>query len=59
MMRYIAGFMIILASLGAGAHAQSYRGTVNVLMLGRWDVTVSVSKDGQRVGSKQTSLVAR
>jgi len=28
-------------------------------MLGRWDVTVTVSKDGQRIGSKQTSVVAR
>ena len=37
----------------------TYRGTVNVLMLGRWDVTVAVSKDGRRLGSKQTSVVAR
>jgi len=37
----------------------TYRGTVNVLMLGRWDVTVTVSRDGQRIGSKQTSVVAR
>ncbi len=37
----------------------TYRGTVNILMLGRWDVTVAVSKDGRRLGSKQTSVVAR
>ena len=36
-----------------------YRGTGNVMMSGRWDVTVNVSKDGERLGSRQLSVVAR
>ena len=36
-----------------------YRGAGQVLMGGRWDVTVNVSKDGQLVGSRQFSVVAR
>ncbi len=44
-----------LMSAGGG----TYRGTVSVLMPGRWEVTVAVSKDGRRLGSKQTSVVAR
>ena len=36
-----------------------YRGTWNVMMSGRWDVTVNVSKDGERLGSRQLSVVAR
>ena len=36
-----------------------YRGTGHVMMAGRWDVTVNVMRDGQRIGSQQTSVVAR
>jgi hypothetical protein len=36
-----------------------YRGSGQVMMAGRWDVTVNVSKDGQRLGSKQFAVVAR
>ena len=44
-----------LASVGGGV----YRGTSQVMMGGRWDVTVNVSKDGQRLGSEQFAVVAR
>src|SRR3989442_14232749 len=36
-----------------------YRGTGNVMIAGRWDVTVSVTRNGQRLGSKQMTVVAR
>jgi hypothetical protein len=36
-----------------------YRGPGQVMMAGRWDVTVSVSKGGQQVGRKQLAMVAR
>ncbi|MGE4054628.1 MAG: FixH family protein, partial [Vicinamibacterales bacterium] len=36
-----------------------YRGSGQVMMGGRWDVTVTVSKDGQRLGSRQLAVVAR
>ena len=43
------------------AHAGNgvYRGTGQVMMAGRWDVTVNVLRDGQRIGSQQVSVVAR
>jgi RND family efflux transporter MFP subunit len=43
------------------AHAANgvYRGTGQVMMAGRWDVTVNVLRDGQRIGSQQVSVVAR
>jgi RND family efflux transporter MFP subunit len=43
------------------AHAGNgvYRGTGQVMMAGRWDVTVNVLRDGQRIGSRQLSIVAR
>jgi Cu(I)/Ag(I) efflux system membrane fusion protein len=44
-----------LAPTGNG----SYRGTGQVVMTGRWDVTVNVSKGGQRLGTEQFALVAR
>jgi nitrogen fixation protein FixH len=44
-----------LAPAGAGL----YRGPALVAMGGRWEVTVTVTKAGQRVGSKQFALVAR
>lgn len=42
-------------------HAGSgvYRGAGQVMMAGRWDVTVNVLRDGQRIGSQQVSVVAR
>ena len=36
-----------------------YRGTAQVMMAGRWDVTVDVSRGGQRLGSRQFAVVAR
>ncbi len=36
-----------------------YRGPGEVMMAGRWDVTVVVTRNGQRVGSRQLAMVAR
>ena len=36
-----------------------YRGPGQVMMAGRWDVTVNVSKGGQQLGRKQVAVVAR
>ena len=36
-----------------------YRGPGQVMMAGRWDVTVSVTKGGQQLGRKQVAVVAR
>jgi Cu(I)/Ag(I) efflux system membrane fusion protein/cobalt-zinc-cadmium efflux system membrane fusion protein len=36
-----------------------YRGSGQVMMGGRWDVTVNVTKNGQRLGSRQFAVVAR
>ena len=36
-----------------------YRGTGEWLMSGRWDVSVTVMRGGQRLGSRQLSMVAR
>jgi len=36
-----------------------YRGSGEVMMAGRWDVTVVVSKGGQRIGAKQLIVTAR
>ena len=44
-----------LPSAGGGV----YRGTGQVMMAGRWDVTVDVSRGGQRLGSRQFAVVAR
>jgi RND family efflux transporter MFP subunit len=43
------------------AHAADgvYRGKGDVPMAGRWDVTIAVTRDGRRLASKQTTLVAR
>jgi RND family efflux transporter MFP subunit len=43
------------------AHAGNgvYRGTGQVMMAGRWDVTVNVLRDRQRIGSQQVSVVAQ
>ena len=44
-----------LPSAGGGI----YRGAGQVIMGGRWDVTVDVSRGGQRLGSRQFAIVAR
>ena len=44
-----------LPSVGGGV----YRGPGQVVMGGRWDVTVTVTTDGRRLGSRQFALVAR
>jgi hypothetical protein len=36
-----------------------YRGAGQVMMAGRWDVTVTVGKGGQQIGRKQLAIVAR
>ena len=36
-----------------------YRGTGQVMMAGRWDTTVTVTRGGQRLGTKQLPVVAR
>ena len=36
-----------------------YRGEIDVLMTGRWEVTVSVARGGERLGSKQLTAIAR
>jgi Cu(I)/Ag(I) efflux system membrane fusion protein len=36
-----------------------YRGSGNVRMAGRWDVTITVTRNGQRIGGTQTTVVAR
>jgi membrane fusion protein, copper/silver efflux system len=36
-----------------------YRGPGQVMMAGRWDVTVTVSKGGQQMGRKQLAIMAR
>lgn len=43
------------------AHAEPgvYRGTGQIAMGGRWDVTVTVSRGGERIGRRQFSVVAR
>ncbi|MBI2185692.1 MAG: FixH family protein [Acidobacteria bacterium] len=44
-----------LTSAGGGV----YRGMGQVMMAGRWDVTVNVDRGGQRVGSRQFAVVAK
>jgi membrane fusion protein, copper/silver efflux system len=44
-----------LAHAGGGV----YRGPGQVMMGGRWDVTVTVSRGGQRLGNRQFALVAK
>jgi len=53
--------MPAMRSEAALTHAGSglYRGTAQVLAPGRWDVTVTVLRDGQGIGSRQLSIVAR
>ena len=44
-----------LSAMGGGA----YRGTGQVVMAGRWDVTVTVTRGGQRLGTKPLAVVVR
>jgi hypothetical protein len=44
-----------LSRAGAGV----YRGTGQVMMAGRWDASVTVTRGGQRLGTKQLPVVAR
>lgn len=44
-----------LSPVGGG----TYRGSGQVMMAGRWDATVTVTRGGQRLGSKQLPVVAR
>jgi RND family efflux transporter MFP subunit len=44
-----------LSPVGAGV----YRGSGQVMMAGRWDATVTVTRGGQRLGTKQLPMVAR
>ncbi len=44
-----------LSPAGAGV----YRGTGQAMMAGRWDTTVTVTRGGQRLGTKQLQVVAR
>lgn len=44
-----------LSAAGGG----EYRGTGQVMMAGRWEATVTVTRGGQRLGSKEQPLVAR
>jgi RND family efflux transporter MFP subunit len=36
-----------------------YRGTGQVVMAGRWDVTIAVTRGGQRLGSRQLAVIAQ
>jgi RND family efflux transporter MFP subunit len=44
-----------LTAIGGG----TYRGTSQVMTPGRWDVAVSVRRNGQLLGSRQFALIAR
>jgi RND family efflux transporter MFP subunit len=50
-----------MRSESALKHAGSgtYRGTGQIMMAGRWDVTITVSRNGRLIGSRQFGLVAR
>jgi membrane fusion protein, copper/silver efflux system len=43
----------------AGAGGGIYRGTGQVLMASRWDVTIVVMRNGQRLGTKQLPMVTK
>lgn len=43
----------------AGISPGTYRGTVDVPMAGRWDVTTTVLRAGQRLGAAHTTVIAR
>ena len=37
----------------------TYRGTGQVMSPGRWDTTITVTRNGQRIGSKQLGITAQ
>jgi RND family efflux transporter MFP subunit len=37
----------------------TYRGSIDVLMAGRWDVTVTVTRGSERLGSSRQTVIAR
>lgn len=39
--------------------AGGYHGTLDVPMAGRWDVTITVSRGGERLGARQMTVIAR
>ena len=43
----------------SGASGGVYRGIGQVMMAGRWDTTVTVTRGGQRLGTKHLAIVAR
>jgi RND family efflux transporter MFP subunit len=47
--------VVTLAPAGNGA----YRGAGQVLTAGRWDVTMTVTRAGQRLGARQLAVIAR
>jgi hypothetical protein len=53
--------MPAMRSEAALGHAGTglYRGTLDVMMAGRWEATVTVRRGTERLGSKQLTLVAR
>jgi hypothetical protein len=42
-----------------GGKGGEYRGHANISMAGRWDVTVTVARGGQRLGSRSFGVTAR
>jgi nitrogen fixation protein FixH len=46
---------VTLSPAGGGV----YRGSGEIMMAGRWDATVMVTRGGQRLASKQIAVVAR
>ena len=38
---------------------RDYRGSIDVLSTGRWDVTVTVTRGAERLGAQQLTLIAR
>jgi len=42
-----------------GAGGGTYRGEIDVLMGGRWDVAITVMRGDERLGSRQLTLLAR
>ena len=44
-----------LAAAGGGM----YRGRADLMSAGRWDVTVTVTRDGQRLGARQFAVLVR
>jgi hypothetical protein len=47
--------VVKLSPVGGGV----YRGTGQVMTPGRWDMTITVTRNGQRIGSKQMPVMAQ